>query len=58
VSNGFTLFLTNIFSVFVDLFAMEPDTSFSNAPLIFNGIDYVHLKVCMKAYLKGLNDNI
>ena len=34
------------------------DTSFSNAPLIFNGIDYAQWKVRIKAYLKGLNDNI
>jgi hypothetical protein len=47
--------------VFVDLLDMETNTHFcssSNAPPIFNGNDYAHWKVCMKAYFKGLNDNI
>ncbi|XP_059451074.1 uncharacterized protein LOC132181859 [Corylus avellana] len=56
--SGFTRYLTNALSVFVDLFVMEPNTSISNAPPIFNGNDYAHWKVRMKTYLKGLNNNI
>jgi hypothetical protein len=37
---------------------MKSNTSFSSAPAIFNGNDYAHWKVRMRAYLKGLNDNI
>ena len=47
--------------MFFDLLDVEPNTplsSSSNAPPIFNGNDYAHWKVRMRAYLKGPNDNI
>jgi hypothetical protein len=37
---------------------MEPNTSFSNSPSIFNENDYACWNFHVKAYLKGLNDNV
>lgn len=37
---------------------MELNTSIPSAPSIFNGSDYAHWNVRIRAYLRGLNDNI
>lgn len=51
-------FLLTSLVCFYSPIVMEPSSSSTGAPSIFIGNDYAHWKVCMRAHLKGLNDNV